>query len=66
MLEHDKRIMLLRYDKREWLRGCVVGYRLVREGNHAIKMLVGWEKREDSRDPGLCGSRAGMRGVRKN
>lgn len=35
---------------KEWL-GIHCGiYRLIREGNHAIKVLVGWETREDSRE----------------
>lgn len=49
MLEHDKRIMLLSYDKRVARVHCGI-YRLIREGNHAIKVLVGWETREDSRE----------------
>ena len=40
LLEHDRGIML-RYDKREWFKGCIVEYRLGREGNHAISGAVG-------------------------
>ena len=29
LLEHDRGIML-RYDKREWFKGCIVEYRLDR------------------------------------
>lgn len=41
LLEHDKGVMLLRHDKNEWFKGCIVGYRLRREGNHAISGAVG-------------------------
>lgn len=54
MLEHDKRIMLLRYDKRQWLRGYVVGYRLIREGNHAIKGAGGLEEKRGFKGIQVC------------
>lgn len=50
MLEYNKGIMLLRHDKREWLKGCTVDYRVDSEGNHAIQMLMVGEKREDSKE----------------
>lgn len=65
MLDHDKRIVLLRHDKKEWLKGCIMGCRLDRDRNHSIQVLMGWEEREDSGNPHLCASRAGMRGLRK-
>lgn len=49
LLEHDDGIML-RYDKREWFKGCIVEYRLGREGNHAVSGAVGLGEREDPRE----------------
>ena len=48
LLEHDRGIML-RYDKREWFKGCIVEYRLGREGNHAIPGAVGLGERGSKR-----------------
>lgn len=49
LLEHDRGIML-RYDKREWFKGCIVEYRLGREGDHAVSGHVGLGEREDPRE----------------
>lgn len=49
LLEHDRDIML-RYDKREWFKGCIVEYRLAREGDHAVSGHFGLGEREDPRE----------------